>query len=158
MHKFDDLKENEDYVVLAVNIEGMVPKSIKLSSKATFGGGFIMDSLTYGENIKVIKLDAGEYGWERLRINSSYRFDLDKDTYSIKVEAGKINYSGHLLVNIYRQFETANFNYVNRSSLIFDELQECCEGLTQKYPLAFTGLSEDPFIDFYSDLVKQEAQ
>ena len=155
---FDDLKEDEGYLVLAVNIEGMIPKSLKLASKATFGSGYTMDSLAFGDNLKIIKLTAGEYTWERLKINRTYRFDLDDEAFSVNVEAGKINYSGHLLVNIYQQFETASFNYVNRSSLVFDELRNCCDALNKKYPLVFTGESQDPFIDFYSNLVKAEVK
>ena len=155
---FDDLKADEGYLVLAVNIEGMIPKSLKLESKATFGRGYIMDSLGYGENFRVIKLSAGEYAWERLKINKTYRFDLDDEAFLVNVEAGKINYSGHLLVSIYRQFETASFNYVNRSSLVFDELLSCCNTLRKKYPLVFTGLSQDPFIKFYSDLTEMETK
>jgi len=149
--ELENLSENEGYVLLPLIISGMVPESITLKEDKFFGHSYIAENLELGENFKLITLPAGDYTWTKIKINHNYYFDLDKQGFSLTVKKGVINYGGHLIVDINQMFETAKYNYVNRSSQAIDELQNCCVNLISDYSLIFSGGTEDPFIDFLSN-------
>lgn len=146
------LDDDEGYLVMALYIDGRVPNSIKLRSQALFGRSDEMSSLKQGQNFKLVKLAAGKYSWDRINVNNVNYFDLRDQSFDITVHARKINYGGHFMVDINDRFNTATFNYVNRSSEVIDYLKNCCEALNQRYPLVFSVDSVDPFIEFYTHL------
>lgn len=150
------LADDEGYLALNIVIQSMVPESVKLESAELFGAGHLVRELKSGENFHLIKLPAGEYSWSRIQVNNSYYFNIDDQNFNVSVLPGKINYSGHLLIEIFQYYGTAYFNYVNRSSQVIDALEGCCAELSKQYPLVFTGTSPDPFIDFYHQLLAQE--
>lgn len=152
----DPLNDNEGYLVVATNIDGFIPRHFTLSGESIFQGSYLMDELTFGDNIRIIKMKAGTYHWSKLKINNTYSFKLEEDKYTLKVEAGKVNYSGHLIVNVYPQYGTANFRFVNRVSQVFDEIENCCDSLLENTPLIFNGTGADPFVDYFSRLKIKE--
>lgn len=152
----EPLDDDEGYLVVATNIDGFVPRHLTLSGESIFQGGYLMDELKIGNNIRIIKMKAGSYHWSKLKINKTYLFKLEEDKYILNVEAGKINYSGHLIVNVYPQFGTADFRFVNRASQVFDEIESCCENLLEQTPLLFNGTGVDPFVDYFSGLKIKE--
>lgn len=155
-HALDALEDDEGYLVVAANIEGYIPRNLTLSGESIFQGGYLMEELTLGNNIRIIKMNAGIYHWSKLKINKTYLFELEEDKYSLKVEAGKVNYAGHLIVNVYPQYGTADFRFVNRASQVFDEMKDCCAELLEQKSLVFNGTGADPFIDYFSELTVNE--
>ncbi|WNC69929.1 hypothetical protein RI845_07270 [Thalassotalea nanhaiensis] len=145
----EHLGEDEGYVILPLVISGMVPESIILEDSDIFGASYKVKKLKAGENFELIILPAGEYKWSKIKVNKSYYFNLEESEFNLTVKKDKINYGGHLIIDINSQFGTANYNYVNRSSQVIKELEDCCKTLTTQYSLTFTGKSEDPYIEFY---------
>ena len=149
---YEELLPNEGYVVIKIIIKETLPESIKLKSNKFSGENYTKSDLKEGDNFELIKLPAGEYHWSRLNELNGRYFNLDEHKFSFKVVAGKINYGGHLLVDINTRFGTANFDYVNRSSTVIDQLEGCCSELLNSIPLIYTGTSVDPFIEFYQGI------
>ncbi len=152
----EPLDDDEGYLVVATNIDGYIPRNLTLSGESIFQGGYLMEELALGNNIRIIKMNSGVYHWSKLKINKTYLFELEEDKYSLRVEAGKINYAGHLIVNVYPQHGTADFRFVNRLSQVFDEINDCCESLLEQTPLVFNGTGVDPFVDYFRDLQVKE--
>jgi hypothetical protein len=149
---YEKLSANEGYVAINIIIKQGVPESIKITSINFLGESYTKSDLKEGDNFELIKLPAGDYYWSRLNIFNGRYFNLKENKFSLKVVAGKINYGGHLLVDINQKFGTANLNYMNRSSTVIDQLDTCCSELLNAIPLIYTGTFVDPFIEFYQNI------
>jgi hypothetical protein len=147
------LGENEGYVILPLVVSGLIPESVTIADSNLFGNSYKVENIKGGNNFNIIRLPAGEYKWSKVRLHKSHYFNLKDKEFNLTVKSGVINYGGHLIVEINPEFGTANLNYVNRSSQIIKELEECCINLMVKYQLTFAGNSEDPFIEFYRAVI-----
>jgi hypothetical protein len=154
-NNIEHLNVNEGYAILPLVISGTIPETITIEGSAVFAESYTVKRLKAGNNYELIVLPAGEYKWTKIRVNKSYYFDLEDHEFILTVRKNNINYGGHLIIDINSQFGTAKYNYVNRSSQIIKELEDCCNTIMPKYPLIFTGDSEDPFIDFYRNAVSE---
>ena len=152
----ETLEKNEGYVVVPIIIRDEIPWSIRLKGKKMFGGSYTARDLSSGENFQVVKLPAGQYQWSRINLVSDFYFDLENHSFNLTVKPGVINYGGHLILNINRRFGTAQYDYVNRSSLVIEQLTDKFYTLSQQYNLEFTGHSPDPFISHYQNIIKTE--
>lgn len=153
----EPLEENEAYVVIPLIVEGHIPDYIRLESTSSFGESYRAKDLVGGESFSVIKLPAGEYQWTRINMHNDRFFDLEDNNFKINVKAGVINYGGHLKVKINYRFSTAQYNYMNRSSVVMDKLKQEYPEIYGSYPLIFAGHSPDPFIAYYQQLVEEGA-
>ena len=148
------LEQDDAYVVIPLIIEGHIPESIRLQATTIFGKSYKAKELKVGNNFSIIKLPAGEYQWNRITMYNDRFFDLDDNNFKINVRPGVINYGGHLQAKINFRFSTAQFNYMNRSSVVMDKLKESYPDIYEKYPLVFSGHFPDPFISHYKQLVE----
>lgn len=146
---YDKLLANEGYVVINIINNDALPQSIKIKSSNFLGVDYTKSDLKEGDNFELIKLPEGEYYWSRLKLKNGRYFNLEDHNFTLKVIAGKINYGGHLLVDVNSKFSTGSFDYVNRSSVVIEQLESYCSDLLNSITLIYTGTSVDPFIEFF---------
>jgi hypothetical protein len=152
----EKLLANEGYVVINIIVKDALPQSVKIKSSNFLGENYTKSDLKVGENFELIKLPEGEYYWSRLNLKNGRYFDLEDNNFTLKVIAGKINYSGHLLVDVNSKFSTGSFDYVNRSSVVIEQLESCCSELLNFITLIYTGRSVDPFIEFFQRISNEK--
>ncbi|BBM03551.1 hypothetical protein [Microbulbifer sp. GL-2] len=150
----EPLSPGEGYAVLALVISGEVPKSVKIQTPKLFGKSYLFEDLSDGNNFKIIRLPAGEYRWTKVTTNRNSYYKIKEKEFNLNIQEGSINYGGHLTINTNWQFETAEFDYINRTSQTIEELEKCCLTLLNEYPLLFTERAKDPFIKFYFDSIQ----
>lgn len=75
---------------------------------------------------------------------------MDKDVFGMRVEAGKINYGGHLFVD--NHWSRASIRMVNRATETIDHLADCCQNLLDEHQLVYARGGGDPFLDYLSTL------
>jgi hypothetical protein len=118
-----------DEGILLVHVASNVP----LQSVHISGATQIRD-LKPGHNQRLYVISAGNYRWTRLLLGSRLRYQMfSHDYWRFRVEPGRINYPGMLMVHGPRvSFWTAD-------SYVF------------KYPIEYTGRGRDDFLIRYSE-------
>lgn len=142
------LKSGHGYLLLAVESLGTPPKKILLKGPKVFSS-LSIDKLQAGDNYRILEVPTGRYYFSQVysdeEKNSAYWEILSFDYY-IDVLENKTSYAGHLISEMYSDQHT-DFNFRNRSSQAYKFLEVCCELISRKYPLTFTGSYPDPFLD-----------
>jgi hypothetical protein len=139
-----------DEGILLVHVASNVP----LQSVHISGATQIRD-LKPGHNQRLYVISAGNYRWTRLLLGSRLRYQMfSHDYWRFRVEPGRINYPGMLMVHGPRvSFWTADsyvFN-LNRSALSYKLLEEEFPNLLERYPIEYTGRGRDDFLIRYSE-------
>lgn len=142
------LKSGHGYLLLAVESLGTPPKKILLKGPKVFSS-LSIDRFQSGNNYRLLAVPAGRYYYSQVysdeEKNSAY-WEIRNFDYYIDVQENRTSYAGHLISEMYSDQHT-DFNFRNRSSQAFRHIQECCQLISKKYPLIFTGSYPDPFLD-----------
>ena len=139
-----------DEGILLVHVASNVP----LQSVHVSGASRIRD-LEAGHNQRLYAVSAGTYRWSRLVFGSKLRYQMfSHDYWRFRVEPGRINYPGTLMVRgPLVSFWTADsyvFN-LNRSALSYKLLEENFSDLLDRYPIEYTGRGRDDFLSYYRE-------
>jgi len=156
------LEEGEGYILIALNIErGYIPSKVTLSGEG-WGNNLQYENLRANMNYWLEPVSAGTYQWDRLYLSKRSYLDVDEQNYKIKVEAGKINYAGHLSLytemSKYRDDLTggARYYFNNRSSKAQTFLESNFAELLNKYKIVYSGHEKDHFFNYVSQLKGEE--
>jgi hypothetical protein len=139
-----------DEGILLVHVASNVPvQSVHIS------GATQIRDLKVGHNQRLYALSAGTYRWAHLILGSRLRYQMfSHDYWRFRVEPGRINYPGMLMVRGPRvSFWTADsyvFN-LNRSALSYKLLEEDFPDLLERYPIEYTGRGRDDFLSYYRE-------
>jgi hypothetical protein len=118
--------------------------------------------LSRGEYLALAVVPAGSYRWATIEVpgrmyGSYYRFRMHRDSdWSFKVEAGRINYSGQVIVKgDKRTLFRSNTLYAltkNRAALALEQIRATYPTLLTQYPLANGRTERDDFLEHYQRL------
>lgn len=143
------LSSGQGYLLLGVHVHNIIPHKIMLK-----GDSFLStESITVlepGDQYRLLALDPGTYTYEKVfqnaHLNKNFYWNLENLKYSLKVEAGKINYGGHLITEL--KMSDANiFSFRNRSNRALTFLRICCDSILKSTPLIYSGNYPDPYFD-----------
>ncbi len=154
---FEPLAENEGYLVVQIGNSLAV-------SEVVAGGLVLARDLQPGEHLWLTRVKAGRYRFSSVRIGAVGPRSpvlrpkpfgvLNEREFDFEVEAGKINYPGHLLVRFYDPKAGAGSGIVvrnrNHSAMAIRELSKSHPELIAAHPLRYAGYSGDGFLEFYT--------
>jgi hypothetical protein len=111
-----------------------------------------------GEHLVLLAIDAGSYRWNRIYFpgpDGVLRIDIRANqSWSFRVEAGRISYPGQLVFRGAELLWTAHrmeARSINRSSMVLQRLQKLYPGLLARYPIRYTGGRRDDFLERYAE-------
>lgn len=118
-------------------------------------GSRVLKDVKAGRHRVLMRLEAGRYGWDRLRVGnwarsnrwSDYRLGEDPESY-FDVHAGVINYPGDLIVGSFSANGT-RIQSMDHALLAIDWLEANHPALLGKLSLKYTGAAPDPFPAHY---------
>jgi dipeptidyl aminopeptidase/acylaminoacyl peptidase len=141
------LAEDEGLLVVGVDTNTSIRYLRVKRDGALFDGGTLRGTQS-GVTHQLYVVPRGRYRWDELH-SGWMRFDVDDDEeFGFEVEAGRINYPGHL---VYRPttWYSAMLHVSNRGLLAMDWLAEQHAALDAAHTFAYTGHYPDPFPDIY---------
>lgn len=154
----EKLDEDEGYILVAFNIEqGYIPTYVTLSGEG-WGNNLRYDDIDSTTNYWIEAVSAGTYQWDRLYLAKNIYLDIEDAELTIKVEAGKISYAGHL--SLYTEMNVdrdsliggARFYFNNKSSKAMEYLENNFSELIQQHGVIYSGQQRDNFFDYASQL------
>ncbi|MCL1146321.1 hypothetical protein L2747_09965 [Shewanella marinintestina] len=154
----EPLEKDEGYVLVALKVEqGYLPTYVTLSGEG-WGNGLKYDLKPTSTNYWLEAVEAGTYEWDRLYLNKDVYLDIEDAELTIKVEPGKINYGGHLLLHTTMNASRnsllggARFYFNNKASKAMTYLDNNFPSLVKDYDLIYTGEHKDHFFDYAKQL------
>lgn len=156
------LKDDEGLAILVLDINFRIAK-VSLAKEGKLFPVYSLKKPKQGKSIRIIKLKAGKYYWKEGVGYSDkyiYNFEMKKEDTIFEVKAGKMNYPGSLEFRGWREKGEIVFQYnlVNNSTQILDELTTQFESLVAKYPLIYSGSNPDPFLEYQENLKNENNQ
>lgn len=151
----DPLAPDEGFLVVQID-------TALLLESVTASGVTLANSLPPGEHLWLVRMRAGNYRWDSLRLaaqtlaSSSIRpvsvSVLNDQEFSFDVQAGKVNYPGHLLVDVTESGIHGGVAVRNRnhSAMAIRKLLRSHADLIAAHDLRYAGRSGDEFLDYYS--------
>lgn len=147
---------DDDEGLLLVSIDTKFPlEAVYMKQEGAVLNSRVLKNVPVGRTSALVRVTAGRYVWDTLRIGnwgrSSYwrDYQLDKDPESsFDVRAGAINYPGDLVVRPI----SANYSHIQRMDhalLAIDWLESAFPGLVETRPLVYSGPYADPFPAYY---------
>lgn len=145
-----------DEGLLLVTIDTEFPlEAVYMKHEGAVLNSRVLKNPAAGRSTVLVRVAAGRYGWDKLRIGNwarswswwDYRLGSDPESY-FDVRAGAINYPGDLVV---RRI-TASRSYIqrmDRALLAIDWLESSYPELLKQWPLVYTGPYADPFPAYY---------
>ena len=142
--------------LLLVTIDTEFPlEAVYMKQEGAVLNSRVLKNPAAGRTTVLVRVAAGRYGWDKLRIGNwarswswwDYRLGSDPESY-FDVRAGAINYPGDLVVRSI----SANRSYIQRMDhalLAIDWLESTNPGLLKQWPLVYTGPFADPFPAYY---------
>ena len=124
----------------------------------------IARDLPVGRHLWIIRAKAGQYRWGGIRllaqdhgsatIRPERKLESGRDEFAFDVEAGKINYPGHLLVRLRAPAlgmrSGLSIRNRNHAAMAIRLLSKSHPDLIASRPIRNAGTSGDRFLDFYS--------
>lgn len=104
------------------------------------------DDLRRGTNYFLIDLPAGEYSFEKIKLNRWWKMELSEGYWDFEVVPNKISYVGHLQVKGAGWFAPSKIVLENRSSQAYVFLQDEFPNILDKREITYEGPGEDPFL------------
>ena len=154
----ESLKEDEGYILVALNIEqGYIPSKVTISGEG-WGNNLKYNNLSPYMNYWLEPVSAGTYQWDRLYLNKSSYLDVEDQSFKISVVPGKINYAGHLSLftemNGHKDDLTggARYYFNNKSSKALIFLEVNFSDLLGKYQVVYSGHQKDHFFNYVTKL------
>jgi hypothetical protein len=119
--------------------------------------------LSRGEYVALAVVPAGSYRWTTIEVPMAenrdfyYRFRMRRDSdWSFKVEAGRINYPGQVIVKgSARELSREKSLWAwtrNRPALALEQIRATYPTLLTQYPLANGRSERDDFLEYYQNL------
>lgn len=149
-----ELSKDEGYILVAMKIEqGYVPSHITLDTEGWLSD-LRFEKLKSNYNYWLVVVDAGSYTWNRVYLGKQTYIDLADQKYVINVEAGKINYAGHL--SMYTEMNGslnyliggARFYFNNKASQALEYMESSYPEVLAQYNLNYTGKEKDHFFEY----------
>lgn len=146
---YPPLEKQHGYLLMAIESLGTPPHKILLKGPKLFSN-LSIQPIENGDNYHLLAVSEGRYFFSQVynheKKNKSAYWDVLNFDYFVDVKAGSVSYAGHFISEMYGD-QDIDFNFRNRSSQAHAYLESCCLSLIQRYPLVYTGLYPDPFLD-----------
>ncbi|GGP56404.1 hypothetical protein [Shewanella saliphila] len=148
------LDDDQGYILVAMKIEqGYVPSHITLDTDGWLSD-LRFEDVTSNYNYWLEVVDAGSYTWDRVYLGKRTYIDVAEQGYVINVEAGKINYAGHL--SMYTEMNGslnfliggARFYFNNKASQALEYMEASYPEVLSQYNLNYTGKEKDHFFEY----------
>jgi hypothetical protein len=144
------LAPNEGYLLLAVNTNTTLTSMSATGPKRLY---FTKDDLKNGTNYILVAVPAGDYQFEDINFEGMYYARLTDDIWNFSVEAGKVNYVGHLKVNsLYIDNSAGHIFLSNNGSEAFKHMQEKFPRILKGHAMRYAGQGDDFFFSFIQPL------
>lgn len=144
------LAPNEGYLLLSVNTNTSLKSMSATGPKRLF---FTQDDLKNGTNYILVAVPAGNYQFVDINFEGNYYARLTDDVWNVSVEAGKINYVGHLKVHtLYIDNSASRIFLSNNGSEAFNYMQQTFPGLVKGHAMRYAGQGDDFFFSFIQPL------
>ena len=148
------LKPDQGLLVVSVDTSARV-ESVRFQPVGRPLSAGLFNRLQLGRTVHLYVVDAGEYQWAEVALadNWSWRTYIplaDDPEYRFKVEAGRLNYAGDLVLRP-SSLRHSLVHVSNRSLPVIDWLEREHPAIYAKYPLTYSGHYPDPFPAFYRD-------
>jgi hypothetical protein len=149
-----ELSNDEGYILVAMKIEqGYVPSHITLDSEGWLSD-LRFEQLKSNYNYWLEVVPAGRYTWDRVYLAKRTYIDIADHKYVINVEAGKINYAGHL--SMYTEMNGsldtliggARFYFNNKASKALYYIESSYPEILAQYNLNYTCKEKDHFFEY----------
>lgn len=153
------LKADQGYLLVAINSDTPIA-SLQLRRIAeSFAVDTLKDLPADQTSYALYALDAGDYDLDYLTpdYKSNRRYSrLYYNVSKMRVEAGKINYPGTLIVRIPNAVSSIRALRHNRATEVMAWLETSFPKISAQVPLHYQGEFEDPFIDYYRQATQSE--
>ena len=146
---FESLKKNEGLAIIAFYAHGAVT-SARINRLGALTGSIELDLPGRGEHVRLLKLPAGEYEWQRLRQEwgfSKYFFNLGHRDLRFTVFPGKLNVTGVFIYESQGRYASTSLN--DRPAIVLRLIEQRFPELLDRFELANGMVPEDRFIDVY---------
>lgn len=144
------LAPNEGYLLLSVNTNTSLKSISATGPKRLF---FTQDDLKNGTNYILVAVPAGDYQFVDVNFEGRYYARLTYDVWNFSVEAGKINYVGHLKVkSLYFDNSDGAIFLSNNGSEAFNHMQQNFPRLVKSHAMRYAGQGDDFFFSFIQPL------
>jgi dienelactone hydrolase len=142
--------------LLLVSIDSEFPlEAVYMKQESAVLNSRVLKNPPAGRTTALVRVAAGRYGWDKLRIGNwarswawwDYRLGDDPESF-FDVRAGVVNYPGDLVVKRI----SAGRSYIQRMDhalLAIDWLESNYPGLLKQRPLVYSGPYADPFPAYY---------
>ncbi len=147
-----ELAPNEALLIVHIDTN-LALKNLFLNNRS------VAQSLGKGRHVWIVRVRAGSYRWQRVelgsgrRLNQRIKLESDEEL-RFKVEAGKINYPGELVIRGGSQSSWGAGTLVvrnrNHSAMAVRELRGQYDAILRSLPLHYAGLSGDGFLEYYT--------
>jgi hypothetical protein len=128
------------------------PHYISIGTREIFSSYETIKGFELPQGYRVIAMDEGDYRYSRLKFSTRPNYYRLKDNeFDFHIEAGKINYSGHLMFEYIHYNQRLSSSMVNHISQAFIWLKQNNPHLLENYKLKYSGLGVDDFMQFYSE-------
>ena len=156
-----DLKPNQG--ILVVHVDSDFPiRRLRFNTGVTAAS-----DLSTGEYVALVVVPAGSYRWTTIEVpmgdsDNYYRFRMRRDSdWSFKVEAGRINYPGQIIVKgsvrtLFRSKSLWAWTK-NRPALALEQIRATYPTLLTQYPLVNGRSERDDFLEHYQRLAPFES-
>jgi hypothetical protein len=150
-----DLGSNDG--ILIVHIRTTTPlEAVKVSRVADP----VAEELDEGEHLAFFVAPAGRYRWRHVVLKISgyeYRYILVDEGWDFSVEAGAINYPGILVVEEGDDWRSLFIRTLNRSAMMYSELERRHPQLLKRLPMRYAGSHRDDFLGHYQRALASRA-
>lgn len=144
------LAADEGLLALAVDTNAFISSvHVRKAGRGPIEG--VLNGMGGGRNLQLYALKAGEYEWAELNMyrgDYRYRYTIKDAEYRFRVEPGKLNYAGDLVLRSAGVSRTY-MHVSNRSLPVIDWLEDQYPAIYAEYGLSYVGFYPDPFPALY---------
>ena len=141
---------------------------LELSLDRVEGGSerILFGALSKGRRTMLLQVPEGEYRWNRVELPGqvyrgrdypyywNFDHDHDRDHFRFRVDAGKVNYPGVLVLVQDGRWLTSYT--LNRSGELAERLHDAAEWLLLRHPVVYTGRRRDDFLSHYTERLQRK--
>ena len=134
--------------ILVVDVESDVR-----IERLALSGMTVAERLEPGHHLALVVVGAGSYRWTEIQVPGPFgsaRFRIQRDDeWAFRVEPGRINYAGRIVVRYRPGLGSVQMvgRNLNRSAMAWLELERRWPDLVGRYALAYTGPVDDAFLE-----------
>ncbi len=146
---FESLEEDEGLAIIAFYAHGDV-SSARINRLGSLTGSIELELPGRGEHVRLLKLPAGDYEWQRVRQEAwfnKYFFELGHRDQRFSVLPGKLNITGVFIYESTGRYASTSLN--DRPAIVLRLIEQRFPELLDRFDLANGMVPEDRFIDVY---------